>query len=102
MVVKCLQPYLFFFDLQLNTGIAQATENKSSFILGLNSSALFLGNAIGSSLAAVVITLGGIQNIVFISLLTSIGINLIQFISNKKFSVLEYKNEIVDSEMKII
>ncbi len=92
----------WFTGLQLNTGVAQATENKSSFILGLNSSALFLGNAIGSSLAAVVITLGGIQNIVFISLLTSIGIILIQFISNKKFSVLEYKNEIVDSEMKII
>lgn len=86
MVVKCLQPYLFFFDLQLNTGIAQETENKSSFILSLNISGIFLGNAKGSSLAAVVITLGGIQNTVFISLIISLLIILIQFISNKKFS----------------
>lgn len=76
----------WFTGLQLNTGIARETDNKSSFILSLNSSGIFLGNAIGSSLAAVVITLGSIKNIVFISLITSLLIILIQFISNKKFS----------------
>ena len=76
----------WFTGLQLNTGIAQVTQNKSSFMISINMSSIQLGGAIGSSLAAVVITLSGIQNIVFIALLTSLGIILIQFISNKKYS----------------
>jgi DHA1 family putative efflux transporter-like MFS transporter len=74
----------WFTGLQLNTGIVQATQNKSSFMISINSSAIQLGCAIGSSLAAIVISMSGIQNIVFITLLTSLGITLIQLISNKK------------------
>lgn len=76
----------WFTGLQLNTGVAQVTENKSSFILSVNSSALSLGSAVGSSLAAIVITLGGIQNIVFISLITNLVILTIQFIYIRKYS----------------
>lgn len=76
----------WFTGLQLNTGIAQVTQNKSNLIISINSSAIQLGTAIGSSLAAIMIPISGIQNIVFITLLTSVGITLIQLISIKKYS----------------
>ncbi len=76
----------WFTGLQLNTGIAQVTQNKSSFLISINSSSIQLGGAIGSSLAAIVISLNGIQNIIYITLLTSLGIMIIQFISVKKYS----------------
>ena len=75
----------WFTGLQLNAGIAQLTQNQSSFMLSMNSSAIQLGGAIGSSLAAIVISLGGIQNIVWIALLAGLGMTLIQFSSTKKY-----------------
>jgi DHA1 family putative efflux transporter-like MFS transporter len=75
----------WFTGLQLNTGIAQVTENKSSFMLSINSSLIQLGGAFGASLAAIVINLSGIHSIVFIALLTSLAIVLIQAVSMKKF-----------------
>ena len=75
----------WFTGLQLNTGIAQVTENKSSFMLSINSSLIQLGGAFGASLAAVVINLSGIQSIVFVALLTSLAIVLIQAVSMKKY-----------------
>ncbi len=76
----------WFTGLQLNTGIAQETQNRSSFIISINSSALSLGSAIGSSFAAVVIPISGIQNIVIITIFTNLGITLIQWLSMKKYS----------------
>jgi DHA1 family putative efflux transporter-like MFS transporter len=76
----------WFTGLQLNNGIAQVTQNKSSFMISINMSAIQLGGAIGSSLAAAVITLSGIQNIVFIALLAGLGTILIQWIANEKYS----------------
>ena len=76
----------WFTGLQLNTGIAQVTENKSSFMLSINSSLIQLGGAFGASLAAVVINLSGIQSIVFVTLLTSLAIALIHLVSMKKYS----------------
>ena len=76
---------LWFTGLQLNTGIAQETQNKSSFIISMNSSSIQLGSALGSSLAAIVISFGEIQNIVVIALLTSLGIVLIQWFSMKRY-----------------
>ena len=73
----------WFTGLQLNTGIAQATRNQSSFMISVNSSLIQLGGAIGSSLAAIVISVGGIRNIVLITLAASFGITLIQLISNR-------------------
>lgn len=74
----------WFTGLQLNNGIAQVTQNRSSFMISVNMSAIQLGGAIGSSLAAAVITLSGIQNIVLIALLAGLGTILIQWISIKK------------------
>lgn len=75
----------WFTGLQLNTGIAQVTENKSSFMLSINSSLIQLGGAFGASLAAIVINLSGIHSIVFIALLTSLALVLIQVVSMKKY-----------------
>lgn len=76
----------WFTGLQTNTGIAQVTGNKSSFMISINSSAFQLGGAIGSSLAAIVIPLSGMQNIVYITLISSALITLLQIISNRKYS----------------
>lgn len=75
----------WFTGLQLNTGIAQVTENKSSFMLSINGSLIQLGGAFGASLAAIVISLTGIQSIVFVTLLTSLALILIQLVSMKKY-----------------
>lgn len=75
----------WFTGLQLNTGIAQVTQNKSSFMISINMSAIQLGGAIGSSLAAAVISLNRIENIALIPILTGLGIIMIQWISNKKY-----------------
>ncbi|MDB6353721.1 MFS transporter [Trichococcus sp. K1Tr] len=75
----------WFTGLQLNTGIAQATGNRSSFMISINSSLIQLGGAIGSSLAAIVITFSGIQSIVFVALLTSLALVLMQMVSIKKY-----------------
>ena len=73
----------WFAGLQINTSIAQVTKNKSSFMISVNRSMIQLGTAIGSSLAAVVISKSEIQNIVFITLAASIAITLVQIISIK-------------------
>ena len=75
----------WFTGLQLNTGIAQVTDNKSSFMLSINGSLIQLGGAFGASLAAVVISLTGIHSIVFVTLLTSLALILIQLVSMKKY-----------------
>jgi DHA1 family putative efflux transporter-like MFS transporter len=75
----------WFTGLQLNTGIAQVTDNKSSFMLSINGSLIQLGGAFGASLAAVVINLTGIQSIVFVTLLTSLALILIQVVSMRKY-----------------
>lgn len=75
----------WFTGLQLNTGIAQVTDNKSSFMLSINGSLIQLGGAFGASLAAVVINLSGIQSIAFVTLLTSLALILIQLVSMKKY-----------------
>jgi len=67
----------WFTGLQVNTGIAQATQN-SSFMISVNKSMILLGMAIGSSLAAAVISLSRIHNIVYITLLASLVSLLIQ------------------------
>lgn len=76
----------WFTGLQTNTGIAQVTENKSSFMISINSSAFQLGSAIGSSIAAVAIPLTGMRSIVYITIISSVLITLLQIISKKKYS----------------
>lgn len=73
----------WFIGLQLNTGITQATQNKSNVMISLNSSANQFGGAVGASLAAIVIANSGIQNIILITIVASIVITLIQLVGRK-------------------
>jgi len=75
----------WFTGLQVNTGIAQATQN-SSFMISVNRSMNLLGIAIGSSLAAAVISLSQIQYVVYITLLASLVSLLVQWNWIKKHS----------------
>lgn len=86
MLIILLIMSAWFTGVQPNTGIAQVTENKSSFMISINSSAFQLGGAIGSSLAAVLIPLTGMGSIVYITLISSILITLLQIISKRKYS----------------
>ncbi len=74
----------WFTGLQLNAGIAQATHNRSSFMISVNNSAVQLGSAVGSSLGAVVISLSGIRGIVFITLSACLIIVAMQWVTLKK------------------
>lgn len=73
----------WFTGLQLNTGIAQVTQNKSRFMISINSSFIQLGTAIGASLGTIVISRSGINHIIYITLLSCISIAVIQFIAVK-------------------
>lgn len=64
-------------------------------MISMISSSVQLGGAIGSSLSAILIPLSGMQNIVFITILTSFVILLIQLISirqNSKAYLVETTN----------
>ena len=69
------------------TGISFATDNKSSLMLSLNGSANQLGQAVGSSLAALVIPSLGISTIVFIPLAGSLIIHLFFILNRKKINL---------------
>lgn len=75
---------LWFLGLQLNAGMTQATENKSSFMLSMNSSAIQLGGAIGSSIGAIVILNSSIHQIIFVTLLTSLLVFSLQWLTRQK------------------
>lgn len=59
---------VWFTGLQPNAGIVQQTQNQSSFMLSLNGSAVQLGYALGSSIAALIITGAGIARILLLPL----------------------------------
>lgn len=62
----------WYNGLQLNSGIATTTENKSSFILSLNSSNIQLGQAFGLSIAVIVIKDFGIHSLTLLTLATTL------------------------------
>lgn len=75
----------WFIGLQLNTGINIVTQNKSSFLVSLNGSIIQFSQAVGASIAAMVITHTGIPFIVFVSVFASVlGIVLSIATSSKK------------------
>ncbi len=80
---------VWFTGLQLVTGVTQATRNESSFMISMNNSAIQLGSALGSSVAAVVISLVGIQGILYVTLLTCVVIVSMQLVSMKKIYTAE-------------
>ncbi len=67
----------WFVGLQLNSGINITTQNKSSFILSLNSSNIQLGQAIGLSIAVSVIKAFGIQSLTLLTLSSALLVLII-------------------------
>lgn len=74
----------WFIGLQVNTGIAQATQNRSGFMISLNTSSIQLGTAIGASLAALLGSAAGMENIIYISIITSVIIIVLHLFASKK------------------
>lgn len=72
----------WFIGLQINTAINVVTEGKSKFMISLNSSTIQLGTALGSSIAAIIISSAGIQWIIIPAILASI-ITAIILVMNK-------------------
>ena len=67
----------WFIGLQINTAITIVTQNKSSLMISLNSSGIQLGQALGTSIAAMIITKANISFIVLLSTVTSIIVFII-------------------------
>lgn len=68
----------WFTGLQFNNGMAKETKGGSSFMLSLIGTANQLGMALGSNLAVITINVTGMQNIVYITLLSGVSFLLIQ------------------------
>ena len=64
--------------LQLNLGIMQETHHDARFIISLTGASIQLGSAIGSSIAALIVTNYGIQNIVYFALGTTLLTVIVQ------------------------
>jgi len=69
----------WFIGLQVNTGINYATDNKSSFVLSINTSSLQFGTATGASIDALIIANIGMASIIYVSLITSTIVTLLQW-----------------------
>ncbi|MGT2958523.1 hypothetical protein A9Q68_06635 [Streptococcus bovimastitidis] len=74
----------WFVGLQLNTGINITTQNKSSFILSLNSSNIQLGQAFGLSIAVFIIKSFGIQSLSLLTLSSAVLILLISTVLKER------------------
>ena len=69
--------------LQMNLGMMQETSHDANFIVSLTGSSIQLSSAIGTSLAAIIITQYGLSQVVFIPLITIALGSIIQFFSLK-------------------
>lgn len=87
LLIVLWQTAAWFTGIQMITGISVATDNKSSLMLSLNGSANQLGQAVGSSLAALVIPSLGISTIVFIPLAGSLIIHLFYILNRKQIQL---------------
>ena len=67
----------WFIGLQINTAITVVTQNKSSLMISLNSSGIQLGQAIGASIASILIANISISVIIFISTLTAAMVGIL-------------------------
>lgn len=63
----------WFIGLQLNTGINLVTGRKSNLVVSINNSIIQFAQALGASIAAVVIARAGISMDIVISIVTSAG-----------------------------
>lgn len=73
----------WLIGLEINTSINIVTDRKSSFMVSLNSSGIQLGTAIGTSIAAGIISSIGIRWIPVTSLITAILVILLMMINLK-------------------
>ena len=71
--------------LQMNLGIMQETSHDANFIVSLTGSSIQLSSALGTSLAAIIITRYGLTQVVFVPLISIVIACVIQFFS------LQYK-----------
>lgn len=71
--------------LQINLGIMQETSHDANFIVSLTGSSIQLSSAIGTSIAAIIITQYGLAQVVFIPLISIVLGLIIQVMS------LQYK-----------
>lgn len=78
---------VWFTGLQPNAGIVRETNNRSNFMLSLNGSAVQLGYALGTSLASLIIAGAGISQIVYIAILSSACISLLQLFSMHRYGI---------------
>lgn len=62
----------WLIGLQINTGINVSTQRKSSFMVSLNGSGVQVGQAIGASIAAWIMSVVGIRYIIIVSIVTSL------------------------------
>ena len=74
----------WFIGLQINTGITIVTKNRSSLMISLNSSGIQLGQAVGASIAAVIISSSGIGMISLLSIVCSAAAAGILLFTEKK------------------
>ena len=74
----------WFVGLQLNTGINVAVNNRSRFMISLNSSGIQLGSAIGAAIASFVIDTFGMGMIPATSMITSILCCMIVLLNRKR------------------
>jgi predicted MFS family arabinose efflux permease len=72
--------------LQLNLGVMQETSHDANFIISLNGSSIQLSSAIGTSIAAIIITQFGLSQLVFLTLITITLSLIIQTISVKRIN----------------
>ena len=74
----------WFMGLQLNSGVAQETNNQSNFLLSLTGSAIQLGSAVGTSIVAVWISAGHMNELPWFALLSALAVTLLQIFSIKR------------------
>ena len=75
--------------LQMNLGMIQETSHDANFIVSLTGSSIQLSSALGTSLAAIIITQFGLPFVIFIPLISIIVGLLIQIISLKSQSSVD-------------
>lgn len=74
----------WFIGLQINTGINIVTNSKSRFMVSLNSSAVQLGSAIGTSIAGIIISSVGLRYTIFTSVITALIVSIILIMNKPK------------------
>lgn len=73
----------WFIGLQLNTGINIVTNHQSRLIVSINGSIIQFAQALGASIASIIIANLGISKNIILSIITSLLI-IIMFMGMKK------------------